>query len=484
MTCPCFPAFSLRLTLLLLLMMASGGQVLGQDTPDPCAEGGDLYKAAKYEQARLALRICLDASGPDVNVLLPLMVMGVNENRLIEAVEYGAAAVEVAPENAEVHYWYGRALLRVERTTDAKAQWETGLRAKSDHLGLLEGLARLALAENESAKAYQLFSQMQLLGVEQPWLGRLLADIAAGKGLWGQSLGHLKDAMALEGGGTARDLMTAAELSIMAGDKDGAVDLSRQAVFREPGPETYGGLGQAFFALDRLDSALVYLRLAVEQAPGISHFRFNLANALEVDGQVEEADFHFRTFLQQEPKDPVGYFNYAIHLEKMGRSAEALLSVDQAIILDPSMLTARVVRVQLLEGQGHWDDALAELAVLQSQDSANVEQLNTWKARLVSQRDQSLALSTTGKIHLQHMVLSTVEILEQVQAEMAAGENFTALVVRYSTGPAAAKGGDIGWVNLADMVLPIREGLAALGTNEISPPIESKGLYHIFKRIP
>lgn len=455
-----------------------------QEPTDPCEQGPSLYRAARFDEARTALRQCLDANGPDIEILLPLVVMAVQDQRLTEAMEYGKAAVDLDPTNAEARYWYGRALLRAERTAEAKAQWEVGLRESVDHLGILEGLARLALADQETAKAYQLLSQMQRQGLQKPWLERLMADIAAGKGLWAQSLTHLNDAMALEGGGTAADLLTAAELSIMAGDKPTAVSYCRRAVHLEPGAASFGGLGQAFFALEQVDSALVYLRLAVEQDPTNARYRFNLANALEVNGQIEEADFHFQTYLQQEPNDPVGHFNYGIHLEKMGRSAEALLAADRAIALDPGMLTARVVRIQLLEGMGRWDEALVEVEHLKALDQANTAQIEAWQTKLIEERDLAANQTYAGKFHLQHLVLGTTEAVAEVQAELAAGADFTALVVRYSKGPAAARGGQVGWVDPTQMVPALRVGIEVLGINEISPPIESKGLYHIFKRLP
>ncbi len=472
------------LVVLTLLLASSAGMAQEAAPSDPCQEGPALYQEAKFELARTALRACLDANGPDVEVLLPLVVMGVQEERLSEAVEYGATAVGLAPENTEARYWYGRALLRSDRTIEAKEQWHAGLSQTVDHLGILEGLARLALAENETGQAYQLFSQMQRLGLNEPWLSRLLAEIAAGKGMWAQSLNHLAAAMNREGGGAPEDLLTAAELSIMAGDKPRAVEFCRRAVLIAPGADTYGGLGQAYFADQRVDSALVYLRQAVEQSPKTPLFRFNLANALEVSGQVEEADYHFRTFLDQVPDDPVGRFNYGIHLEKMGRSVEALAEVERSIALDPQMLTARVVRIQLLEGLARWDEALAELTNLQILDTANNEQLEIWEARLLNSRAETQGQLSAGKIRLQHMVLGTMDAVRQVQAELATGEEFTSLVVRFSAGPAAVRGGDIGWVDPAEMVAEIRDGLKGLGINEISPPIESKGLYHIFKRIP
>ncbi len=450
---------------------------------DPCQTGPDLFRAANFAEARVALRACLEQGNESVEILLPLVVMAVREERFSEGTGYGKRAVEIAPNDPEARYWYGRALLRENRVPETKEQWEKGLELSVNHLGILEGLARMALAEDEPTKAYQLLSQLQRLGVNEPWLNRLMADIAAGKGLWRQSLDHLEQAMVQETP-SLQDFMTASELSILVGDKQGAVDYCRRAVILEPGPQSYGGLGEAYFAIEEIDSSLVYLRLAVEQAPEAPRYRFNLANALEVSGMVAEADIHFRAFLAMVPDDPVGHFNYGIHLDKLGRSEEALAEVSRAVELNPDMLTARVVMAQILEEMGRWDEALAVVVGLNAIDEANTAELNAWEERIRRDRDSAMAAIGEGKIHLLHMVLGTKEILDIVTVELAAGTAFTSLVVRYSSGGAAARGGDIGWINPEDMVEPMKSVIRELALNETSPPVEAEGLYHIFKRIP
>jgi tetratricopeptide (TPR) repeat protein len=459
------------------------GNASAQTSSDPCTEGPDLYRAGNFEEARTAFRACLDQGTETLEILLPLVVMAVRGERIAEGVEYGRRAIEIAPDDAEAHYWYGRALLRSERVEEARAQWEQGLQLSVGHKGILEGLARLALAENETAKAYQLLSQLQRQGVNEPWLNRLMADIAAGKGLWQQSLDHLELAMTQEQP-SLQDLMTASELSILVGDKDRAVGYCRRAVVLDPGPISHGGLGEAYFAVEEIDSALVYLRLAVEEAPEDPRYRFNLANALEVAGLTEEAETHFQAFLAMVPDDPVGRFNYGIHLDKQGRTEEALSEVSRAIALNPNMLTARVVQAQLYEELGRWDEALAVVQGLNQIDEANTAELTAWENRIIAQRDASLTAGGEGKIHLLHMVLGNQEMLDTVVAELAAGKPFTSLAVSFSSGGAAAKGGDIGWINPLDMVEPMKSAIMALEVNETSPPVEAGGLFHIFKRIP
>lgn len=449
---------------------------------DPCLEGRNLYRAGKLGEARTALLACLEQDGDKVATLVPLTVMAVREGRRAEGLDFGARAVTLAPDDAEARYWYGRALLRAERVEEARAQWEAGLQLTFDHPGILEGLARLALQEGQTAKAYNLLTQMQRLGVDEAWIHGLLAEIAADKGLWEQALGHLEDAMARETPG-AEQLTAAAELSILAGQQERAVEYCRRAVTLEPGGRTYGALGEAFFAAEEVDSALVWLRKAVAAPPVPPRARFNLANVLEVAGLFEEAGSQFRAFLAEVPDDAIGHFNYGIHLEHEGRDEEALMEVDRALALDSTMLNAYVVKAQMLENLGRWDEALATVRVLQGRDPGASRELAAWEQRLRDQRDGADLEAAAGKIHLLHMVLGTPELLEQVAKELAAGTDFAELAVRFSQGPAAARGGDIGWIDPREMAEPLRTAVTSLGANEISPPVEAGGLFHLFKRI-
>jgi parvulin-like peptidyl-prolyl isomerase len=127
---------------------------------------------------------------------------------------------------------------------------------------------------------------------------------------------------------------------------------------------------------------------------------------------------------------------------------------------------------------------LTDLEALRARDAANDTRLAEWHVQLLALREQANRYSESGKVHLLHMILGTQELVDLVQKELAAGVEFTTLVVQFSRGAAASKGGSIGWVSPADMAAPMNETIAALAINDISPPIESKGLYHIFKRIP
>lgn len=479
-----FPVRSVILPGILALVVLSAALPLSAQPPaDPCPEGRDLYRAARFAEARGALLECLRTEGESVEVLLPLAVMGVREGRLEEAVDFAERAVVLDPADAEARYWYGRALLRADREAEARSQWEQGLKVSTEHPGILEGLARLALQDGEPAKAYNLLRQLQLLGVDDAWLHGLLAEIAAGKGLWTKAFSHLEDSMA-RAEPSVEDLIFGAELAILSGHRREAVTYGRQAVAREPGARTRGSLGQTFFALEEVDSAIVYLQLALSEPGADPVYRFNLANALEVAGRTLEADEQFRIFLTERPDDAVGHFNYGIHLDKQGRSEEGLAEIVRALELQPGMLSAYVVQAQMLENAGRWDEALAVVDELKVRDRTNLAELMTWETRLIGQRDVAREATAAGKIRLLYLVVGDEQTLALVQEELARGEDFTKVVTRFSSGPAAARGGDIGWVRPAEMVPEMRKAVADLAINEISPPLAAGGLYHLFKRVP
>ena len=458
-------------------------QILTDQEGDPCLAGKALYEGADFRKARIALMKCVEMGSPDLETLLPLTVMGIRDERLDEAARYGFMAVESEPNDADARYWYGRALLRMDRVEEARIQWEAGLQISIEHKGILEGLARLALNEGEPAKAYQLLDQMRRQGLDEAWLHRLQADIAASRGLWPQSLAHMQDAMSRETP-TLSDYMAASELSLMMGKMDSAVEYCQRGVQLEPCGASYGALGEAFFAADSMDSALVYLRQAVNSDAVNPRHRFNLANALEITGKYEEAEKHFQYFLATVPDDVVGNFNYGVHLEKQGREVEALYYINRTISLEPSMLSARIIKVQLLENMHMFDEGLAELAQLKLEDPGSMAELNLWENRLLIARSDAMGARVEGKVHLLHMILGDMGTVEKVMEYLDAGADFGSLVTQYSTGPAAAKGGDIGWIRPQDMVGDMRDAIEALGKYDISPPIESRGLYHIFKRLP
>jgi len=447
-----------------------------------CEEGERLFRAQQPDQAEPLLRQCLEQGGEQIRILIYLVVIAINGERYREAKEWGQRAVTAAPDSPDARYWYGRALLETGDKAGAKKQWEEGIALSTEHVGILEGLARLAVDEGADSKAYGLLVQMQRLGVDEAWSHRLLSELARRKGLWAASLRHWQDYLARQSG-DAEDLVVAGELGILAGDVDFAIAMCEQAVALEPSGSAYGALGEALFAAERHEEALDALRQAVELDPEQPRFRFNLANVLEIMGLVEEAELHFQRYIELEPSDPTGRLNYAIHLDNLGRLEAALKQIRATARLDPSLLGARVIEAQILEKQSQYAEAMALVDSLIVVDPDNREQLTAWRNQLMVLIQEAEEAGATGKYYLLHIVLADSSAIPLVEQELAQGVEFGALATRFSVGPTAPQGGDIGWLVPDDMVEPLRSAIKDLQPNEISPLVESRGLYHIFKRI-
>ncbi len=467
--------FVLRLIPLVVLATAS---LAPAQALDPCAEGRRLFDARDYAGARPFLESCVQGAPDNAAALLALTVVTASQGAFVPAVEHGARLVELTPDDPAARYWYGRALLGTGNADAAAAQWEAGLALSQTHVGILEGLARLAMDRGEDAKAYNLLTQIRLQGVEAAWVDRLLADVARRRGMWSKAAGHWADSLARDGE-TAEGLVILGEFSILAGDKPGAIRAFRRAVALESSGETWAGLGEAYFAADMTDSAEVALRRAVELAPDQPRQRFNLANVLEITGRADEADEHFARYVEMVPDDAMGHLNYGIHLEKRGDYPGALAQATRALELDPSLTPALLTRARSLEQLGRRDEAVAAVDELARRNPAAQAELDLWRADLLDQP----AANPEGMVLLAHIVTGDPQVVAALIKALSAGEDFAGLAVRYSAGPTAAQGGTIGWVDPETMAAPLREAIEDLGVGETSPLVESGGLHHAFKRI-
>lgn len=465
---------------LLSLLLAGAAHAQQPEAADPCARGEQYFREDNYIAAEPYLRQCL-AQEESLRSLLPLLMITVLQERPEDGKELGQRALALDAQNARVRYWLGRAHLLAGETDLAAEQWEAGLVLDVNHAGILEALARLSLRQGDDARAYNLLLQLRMQGGDDLWLHQLLATIARRRGLWDQAAIHWRDIVDIQGE-TEENLVVLGELHILAGEAEKAVDVFRHAVQVLPTGATWGGLGEAWFSMNEVDSAVVALRRAVELDPANPHNRFNLANSLQIKGDLVGAEEQFLTYLEIQPDDPVGHFKYGVHLELRGEEARALAEVEKAVSLEPRYIEALVVLAQMYESRGRVDEALSTIARLEQLDPGAAAELSEWRARVEDERSESEAALAAGKVHLRHLVTSP-DAAAEVSRELAAGKDFGVLATRFSHGPTAASGGDIGWVDPQDMMPSVRDAIRALAPGETAGPIDAGGAAHFFERV-
>lgn len=463
-----------------VMTLATAGLAQAPDD-GPCAQGQRYFQDDNYIAAEPFLQRCLER-GESLEALLPLTVITVLQERVDEGLDYGARALAIAPENARVRYWYGRALLIAGDADAAMQQWEQGLERDVTHAGILEGLGRLSLQQGNDARAYNLFLQMRLQGANDLWLHEMLTTLARRRGLWDRAARHWRDLVDVDGR-SEENLIILGELLILAGQADDALAVFRDAVATSPSGATWGGLGEAWFAMNEVDSAAVALRRAVELAPDNPHNRFNLANTLQIMGDLAGAEQQFVSYLEAVPDDPVGHFKYGVHLELRGEGERALAEVERAVSLDSRYIEALVVLAQMYEDRGLVDETLSTLARLEQLDPGAADELTAWKHRVEEEQQARASNLAAGKVMLQHIIVADATVADSVSGALAGGERFAALAARFSSGPTAARGGDLGWVNPREMMPELQAAIAALAPGDVTPPIAAGGFVHFFKRV-
>lgn len=82
-----------------------------------------------------------------------------------------------------------------------------------------------------------------------------------------------------------------------------------------------------------------------------------------------------------------------------------------------------------------------------------------------------------------HILVKTKEEAESIIKKLEKGEDFAKLAKKYSTGPSASSGGDLGWFVPQRMVPPFSEAVVALQNGEYTKePVQTRFGWHVILR--
>ncbi|MCL1469640.1 tetratricopeptide repeat protein [Argonema antarcticum] len=95
-------------------------------------------------------------------------------------------------------------------------------------------------------------------------------------------------------------------------------------------------LGITATGLGKHELAIECFRKAIEVAPGVADFHYNLGMALQEQNRVEEALVCYQQTLALEPNHAGAYYNLGKALQEQGRLPEATACYQQAILLEPN----------------------------------------------------------------------------------------------------------------------------------------------------
>jgi peptidyl-prolyl cis-trans isomerase C len=87
-----------------------------------------------------------------------------------------------------------------------------------------------------------------------------------------------------------------------------------------------------------------------------------------------------------------------------------------------------------------------------------------------------------GAMRLRLLRVADRQAAERIARRLEAGADFAALARAESGDASAARGGDLGSVDAADLAEPLRAAAVALAPGQVSPVIETAAGYVLLKR--
>lgn len=109
----------------------------------------------------------------------------------------------------------------------------------------------------------------------------------------------------------------------------------QEAIKRDPADtDALNNAGQILLRLNRAHEALQLLDRAATARPENTTYLFNLAVALEQDGQIPRAVEYYRKLAAATPSDPRVHYNLGRSLRQLGKDDEAIPEFEKATALD------------------------------------------------------------------------------------------------------------------------------------------------------
>ena len=85
------------------------------------------------------------------------------------------------------------------------------------------------------------------------------------------------------------------------------------------------------------------------------------------------------------------------------------------------------------------------------------------------------------EVQASHILVESKKEADKVYKKAVKGDNFAELAEKYSTGPSATKGGDLGWFSKNKMVPEFSDKAFSMEAGDISKPVKTEFGWHVIK---
>lgn len=390
------PALLALPILLALLVGATGAPAAVPDelaeVPRPVLDNLEAAAREQIVEERGKLDALLEAGAREAELAAAFGGMG----RLYYLNDFTAAAeacfvnaVRLEPDEFRWHYFLGALYPAAGRVEEAEASLERALELRGDYLPAWIRLGRAQLRLGRLEAAAESFGRALELEPASAAAEHGLGQVAFERGDFAAAIRHFQRTLELQ---PAAD-QTHYQLGLAyreLGERELALEHLKQnrqsaVVFEDPLIDNlYQLVGSAKLHFDsaiellrqsRPELAIEQLRMAIEKRPDQFMYHHNLAGALAVVGEKDEAIAEYRRVLELNPGYPNAHFNLAMMLVERGEIEEAALHLEQAHRNDPGDLVAHLEWATALSQLGRPEEAALELGRVLDKDPGNGQAL-------------------------------------------------------------------------------------------------------------
>ena len=315
--------------------------------------GQYLSRAGDLSGAASAMRQAVKLGGAWTDTLPRLAEVLAKQGRYNDAMDELRAGLARAPESAELHFALGQLLAGQGEIVGAEASFRTALALRPNHAPTYRELGALSMRRNDLAEAEACYREAIKLTPATPAVYRQLVDVLVKSGRSKEALSIVESALAVQSQNL--DLYTiGADILERDGDLATAGDFLHRALQLKPAAATIRRrLAQLLVRLDRINDARVILQAGVAFSADDFETRAALGRLSMREHAFAEAEAHFRELVDACPDRATFQFELANALRLQGMIDEAIIHLKVALTLDPLKAQVHFILGQLLARQGN-----------------------------------------------------------------------------------------------------------------------------------
>jgi len=317
--------------------------------------------AGKIEEAEVPLRRAVEVLPDNPEVHLNLGIVLQKQGRWAEAAQELEKVVELQPELAEAHFNLGIVYGARGSLDSAIQALQRAIELRSEYA---EAFFNLGVVYRRQGNLEAAVDALQTALELEPGAAETYAQL----GLtwrrmerWPEAIAAFEESLRLQPD-NPRALAGLGGTLASQGDLDAAQVRLLRAVERDPSePEAFFDLGMVHRRRNQRAEAAAAYRQAIELAPDYSEAHNNLGILLAEEGDLEAASREFLGAIESDPDYAEAYFNLGVLYDGVGRGDDALRAISRAVELAPDTPRFRLALGLLLHARGQEAEALGHL---------------------------------------------------------------------------------------------------------------------------